>query len=315
MPSPLKAALDLGSNTFRLLLAQSDEFGQGPTQRQVWQRLPRIAEGLEPGGVFQAEPLKRAWADLNYFQEIIVERAPARILAGATMAFRLAADGPALLSQLEKNFGWRVVLLSGRQEASLAAQGVLSGLSPIPPEGLIFDIGGRSTEFIRTQGRTLGALESLPLGVVSLTAQHIHHDPPTPEEIQSLKATIAQGLEPLRAALGAMGPDLTLVGTAGTVTTVAAMLLGLTDYDSDLVNNRVFEKATIEELFERLASLSLTRRQLTPGLHPRRADVILAGLLEVLGVMSFFEASRLVVSDNSLLEGLWLVANDRARIE
>ncbi|MDR0548863.1 MAG: hypothetical protein LBI10_05565 [Deltaproteobacteria bacterium] len=314
MPNRPLAALDLGSNTFRLILAQSDDFGQGLLNRRVWQEIPRIAEGLAPGGSFAAEPLKRAIAALETFQTQIDQSQPSRVLAGATMAFRLAKDGEAVLKAIQSRFGWETRLLSGQEEARLSAYGVLSGLKPLLESGLIFDIGGRSTEFIKTHGQTLVTAQSLNLGVVSLTEDHIHADPPTTTELAALTKSVAASLKTLNPDLWPLDPNATLVGTAGTVTTVAAMLMDMADYDGDLVNNQVFKKADIVKLFDRLTRLPIAHRQRTPGLHPKRADVIVAGLALVLAILDFFQRDTLMVSDNSLLEGLWLVAAGRTHL-
>jgi exopolyphosphatase/guanosine-5'-triphosphate,3'-diphosphate pyrophosphatase len=304
MSSPDLAAVDLGSNTFRRLLAQTDQYGHNLVNRRVWQQIPRLSEDLAPGGLLAPGPKKRAWDAVETFNEIIRQNKPQKVLAGATMAFRLAADGEAFLAEIGQRFGWETHLLSGSSEARLSALGVLTGLKPIPPVGLIFDIGGRSTEFILIREGILGLTQSLDMGVVSLTSEYINNDPPASEELDRLERrvhSILQKLDP-----GFRDPEVQLVGTAGTVTTVAAILMKLADYDSELVNNKVFSLGDIEILLKRLVQMPLKTRQMIPGLHPRRADVISAGLIEVLGIMNFFQKKQLTVSDNSLLEGLWL---------
>jgi exopolyphosphatase/guanosine-5'-triphosphate,3'-diphosphate pyrophosphatase len=315
MPSRPLAALDLGSNTFRLILAQAGDFGQGPLNRRVFQEIPRVAEGITPGQAFAAEPLARGFQALEFFQEQIKLAAPSRVLAGATMAFREAANGSEVIKKIHQLYGWETHLLSGSEEARLSALGVLSGLDPLPPSGLIVDIGGRSTEFIVTKGQTIASFQSLSLGVVGLTSQYVVNDPPRASELEALALASRTALAKLSPEILAVGPKATLVGTAGTVTTIGAMLLGLSDYDGDLVNNQVIAKEAINQLLARLAREKLTTRQKTPGLHPRRADVILAGLVLVLTILDFFGQSALTVSDNSLLEGLWLAAAGRVRLK
>jgi exopolyphosphatase/guanosine-5'-triphosphate,3'-diphosphate pyrophosphatase len=306
MSSPSLASLDLGSNTFRLLIAQTDSFGRGPINPKVWQEIPRLSENLIAGGPLASEPKKRAWAALEKFDSVIKELKPQKVLAGATMTFRLAHDGADFLEKIGSSFGWETKLLTGENEARLSALGVLSALEPVPEHGLIFDIGGRSTEFIKTNHKNLAAIRSLPLGVVSLTSDYISADPPTQAELADVSEAVTGVLTELAPEF--VNPETVLIGTAGTVTTLAAMLLGLTDYDSELVNNRVFSKNDLEKLFANLAGMPLNDRRLVPGLHPKRADVICAGLMEVLAVMKFFNKPKLTVSDKSLLEGLWLAA-------
>jgi exopolyphosphatase/guanosine-5'-triphosphate,3'-diphosphate pyrophosphatase len=196
--------------------------------------------------------------------------------------------------------------LSGVQEAFLSAQGVLSGLKPIPPESLIFDIGGRSTEFINVNYLDIIKVQSLDIGVVGLTEDKIKNDPPRPEEIMALDAFIREKL-----AVGdwtALTPGATLVGTAGTVTTMASMLMKLINYDRNLINNQVIDIESIMTLLIKLAKETTSERLKHPGLHPRRADVIVAGLVLVSTIMDFFSKAKIIISDNSLLEGLWLAA-------
>ena len=125
MPQDLLAALDLGSNTFRLILARMDRNGMVRGSRMVWQEIPRISEGLASGGSLGEAPKARAWEVLEGFQGIIEERSPAAVLAGGTMAFREAADGGSFLTEAGHRFGWKTVVLSGEQEARLSASGVL----------------------------------------------------------------------------------------------------------------------------------------------------------------------------------------------
>jgi exopolyphosphatase/guanosine-5'-triphosphate,3'-diphosphate pyrophosphatase len=306
MPQDLLAALDLGSNTFRLILARLSRDVMAGASRRVWQEIPRISEGLVPGGRLLEAPKARAWAALEGFQRVIEEHAPAAVLAGATMAFREASDGGDFLAEAGRRFGWRAIVLSGEEEARLSALGVLSGLDPTPEDALIFDIGGRSTELINTREEAVVLTQSLPMGVVGLTERHVSSDPPSAAELAAIRRHV---VDVLRAAdWSRLGQSPTLIGTAGTVTTVAAMLLELADYDPALINNQPFDRARIGGLLSKLAALKSEERAALPGLHPRRADVIVAGLIEVTSIMDFLGLGRLVVSDNSLLEGLWLAA-------
>ncbi|MDR0622563.1 MAG: hypothetical protein LBJ61_11930, partial [Deltaproteobacteria bacterium] len=192
MPPDSLAALDLGSNTFRLILAPQGEAGL--SQSRVWQEIPRLSEGLGQGGSLSQEPKKRALAALEGFAAIIEAEKPEKILAGGTMVFRQAQDGEDFLRTVGQRFGWETVVLSGAQEAFLSARGVLSGLDPLPPETLIFDVGGRSTEFINARGSDIVKVQSLELGVVGLTEAMIASDPPRSEELMAMDAFIRQTL-------------------------------------------------------------------------------------------------------------------------
>lgn len=303
MPSPIIAALDLGSNTFRLMLAEA---GQVWADKKVFQHIPRLSEHLTPGGHFAPEALARAWEALDDFDRRIRTAGAATALAGATMAARLAADGPDFLAAIRKRYGWEAAILSGDDEARLTATGVLTGLSPRPDHSLIFDIGGRSTEFVSARGGELIRSRSLALGVVALTEDFLS-DPVSPTQLTQV-AEAAQAA--LRAAdfSDLAGDDFTLVGTAGTVTTMAALLLNLKEYNPDLVNNARLQRAAVAGLLSSLASQTVAERVKIYGLHPRRADAIVPGLALALEIMAFFGQQDMVVSDNGLLEGVWLKA-------
>ena len=313
------AALDMGSNTFRLMLAdKSGDALKGPGRvpvespshffwdnKQVFQHIPRLSERLTNGGHFAPEALERAWEALGDFAGHIREAGADRVLAGATMAARLAADGKEFMAAINKRYGWETVILTGAEEARLTATGTLTGLDPLPPHALIFDIGGRSTEFISSKQSEIIKTRSLSLGVVALTEAHLS-DPAAPGELEAVA-------EEVRAVLSAadfsdVDPGAVLVGTAGTVTTVAALLLNLKEYRPELVNNARLTGDSISDLLNMLAKETVEERVKNHGLHPRRADAIVAGLVEVMEILNFFGRKELVVSDNGLLEGVWLRA-------
>ena len=305
-PLPI-AALDLGSNTFRLMLAEES----GPhfwANKRVFQELPRLAEGLATGGPLAPAALDRAWTALDNFAFEVRNSGAKRVLAGATMAARLAADGADFLAETARRYAWETRLLTGEEEARLTAAGVLTGLAPCPPVALIFDIGGRSTEFIAVSGGVIGRSLSLDLGVVGLTEAHLEA-PARPSQLAAVAKTIRAALS--SADLGFVPAGSVLVGTAGTVTTLAAILLGLSDYDPDRINNARLTRPSLDALLAEVAPLSEARRIADYGLHPRRADALPAGLALVLEIMDHFRQTEFTVSDNGLLEGLWLAAANR----
>ncbi|MDR2945895.1 MAG: hypothetical protein LBV79_04015 [Candidatus Adiutrix sp.] len=308
---PTIAALDLGSNTFRLMLAEtaSDGRAAGDAQwenRRIFQHIPRLSERLTSGGPFAPEALKRAWAALDGFDGHIRAAGAGTVLAGATMAARLAANGPEFISAVSKRYGWDAAILTGAEEAQLTAVGALTGLEPLPEHSLIFDIGGRSTEFISARQREIAAARSLGLGVVALTEDHLRA-PASPGEMEAVAAEVRRILA--GADFSDVSPEAVLVGTAGTVTTVAALLLGLREYRPELVNNARLAASDMAELLAVLARETVGERVRKHGLHPLRADAIVAGLVEILEIMKSFGRSDLLVSDNGLLEGLWLRAS------
>jgi exopolyphosphatase/guanosine-5'-triphosphate,3'-diphosphate pyrophosphatase len=293
-----------------MLAEKAEKKGAAPwADKRVFQELPRLAEGLTPGGPLSPSALGRAWAALDGFAAEVRTSGAGRVLAGATMAARLAVDGPAFLSEAARRYGWETRLLTGEEEAGLTAAGVLTGLDPCPPEALIFDIGGRSTEFITVSGGVIGRGLSLDLGVVGLSEAHLKA-PARPGQLAAVALAVRAVLD--AADFGFVPAGSVLVGTAGTVTTMAALLLGLKDYDPDRVNNARLARPALAGLLAELAPLSEDRRVADYGLHPRRADALPAGLVLALEIMDHFRRPELVVSDNGLLEGLWLKAASSA---
>ncbi len=310
MPRQTIAALDLGSNTFRLMLAdRHGDPGGRPLQawagKRVFQHIPRLSERLTNGGRFAPEALQRAWAALDEFDGHIRAAGAATVLAGATMAARLAADGPEFLEAVGRRYGWETAILTGEEEARLTAAGVLTGLDPLPERALVFDIGGRSTEFISTQGRNIIKTRSLSLGVVALTEDHLSA-PAAPGQLEAVAAEVRSVLA--EADFSEVSGEAVLAGTAGTVTTVAALLLKLPEYRPELINNARLTGPDMAALLAVLAGETLEERVSRHGLHPRRADALVAGLVEILEIMKKFGRESLLVSDHGLLEGLWLRA-------
>jgi exopolyphosphatase/guanosine-5'-triphosphate,3'-diphosphate pyrophosphatase len=312
----LYGACDLGSNTFRLILARprADGGGPDPATKRVWQEIPRISEGLLEGEAFQEAPLARAWTALKSFAETVALEGPERVVAGATMAARIASDGEAFVGAIAERFGWECRVLRGDEEARLGATGALAGFPGLSRTTVVFDVGGRSTEFAVARDGALSALKSLPVGVVGLKEAFIRHDPPLASELRALEARVRDALADAPAFPEGEGPPA-LIGTAGTVTTLAAMLLGLPSYDPEKVHGAAAGREAVERLYREVAAQPVSERLQRPGLHPMRADVIAGGLALVLGIMDRYGAGSITASDDGLLEGLWMVSAGLASLE
>jgi exopolyphosphatase/guanosine-5'-triphosphate,3'-diphosphate pyrophosphatase len=306
----LFAALDLGSNTFRLILARLQAPGGGggmdPASKRVWQEIPRISEGLQEGGAFREAPLARAWKALEGFDAVVKAENPSRTLACATMAARAASDGRDFMEAVRERFGWECGILRGDEEARLSAAGALAGFPGTAGDSVIFDIGGRSTEFAVAGGRSVVAVKSLPVGVVGLKEAFLFSDPPSEAELRALEARVSEAL--VGAPLPERPEGAGLIGTAGTVTTAAAMLLGLEPYSPEKVHGAAISRKAAEKLYRELSAEPQAERARRPGLHPMRADVITGGLALVLGILDRYGAGEFTASDWGLLEGLWLAS-------
>jgi len=305
-PSPL-AAIDLGSNTVRLLVAS----GQGAEFERLLlrQEVTRLGEALKPGEPFLPAAARRTWKVLEQYRAEAEALGAGKVVVGATMAVRQAADGSDFLARISLELGFETLLLSGAQEADLTAAGVMTGLKPVPDSALIFDLGGRSTEFILTKKGNALETYSLEIGAVALTETYLLSDPPLDGEVKACRAGVDNIL---RCGFSewddkAWRPD-ELVGTAGTTTTLAAMAQGLNVYRPELIDNYRLTREVLAGLFQRILALPTIERALIPGLPRDRADIIAAGAAGVLEIMDFFNTNSLIVSDAGLLEGIWLAA-------
>jgi len=175
---------------------------------------------------------------------------------------------------------------------------------------LLFDIGGGSTEFIRARGATQRDAISRNLGVVKLFEAHLHSDPPSPDDYRAVMAAADEHLAVVENSWPDRKPPRYMVGTAGTVTTLAATELGLTAYDAEKINNHRMSRASFFALRDRL--LALTQEQLAaiPNIEAGRADLIIAGLAIIEAMMLRWNYDELVAVDASLLEGIWLKASE-----
>ena len=251
---------------------------------------------------------------LENYQSRIIDLGVGRVLLGATMAVREAANGKDLLKRINRDLGFETMVLTGEQEAGLTAVGVLTALNPLPENAVIFDLGGRSTEFILSEAGRSKAVVSLKLGAVALTESFLASDPPGAREIDAARQAVVSVLETgLPEAFKTAGP-ISLVGTAGTTTTLAAMAQGMTEYQREMIDNYRLDRLKLEDLFEKMTGAPTAHRALLAGLARDRADIIVGGAVAVLEIMNFFNADPLIVSDAGLLEGLWLAAADLRRI-
>lgn len=298
------AAIDAGTNTTRLLAA---EFAPGGEVVELDRRLifTRLGQGVDASGQLAPDAIERTVGAIA----TLVGRCEAlgvdAIRIAGTSAVRDAANREALLAAVLAATGWPMEVLPGDDEAALSFAGATADLQP--GRYLVFDIGGGSTEFAAgykdAAGVTLDGGLSLKLGVVRLTERHLHHDPALPEEIAALEADVDATLQAAADAI----PDAAgrrLVGVAGTVTSLAAISLGLRQYDPKAVHGTVLARDTAVTLYRELNAMGLPARELLPPLPPGRADVIVAGCAILTRVMTRWSFSDLLVSEKDILNGL-----------
>lgn len=225
------------------------------------------------------------------------------ILIVATSAVREALNRQEFVDRVRRAVGHAVEVVTGEEEARLALLGVLDGLPDLPSAFVLFDIGGGSTEFIRGRERRVVAAVSLPLGVVGLAERYMTAGPVDWSRYaameQEIRVALSAGLSGF-----ATASHEPLVGTAGTVTTLAALDQELQAYDPERVQGYVLERPRIERLLRRLGALSVAARGALPCLEPGRADLIIPGTAICLAAMERFDAAAIRVSDVGLREGI-----------
>ena len=303
MNKKLLAVIDLGTNTARLLIGRLDTYGI--EQVLLMRRITRLGGGFSTMSGISDAARTRTIEAVKEFALAIHQHEVSHIKAVATSAVRDAVNGRDFCAAIFRETGITFEVIDGEAEGLLTFQGVKSGLDELSEHLLVFDVGGGSTEYTVAQREQMLFTASLPLGVVRLSEGKV-----TPV---AMSEKIGRELSQLKGRLEEADafPDLdkcTLVGTAGTATTLAAISLSMTDYDYRRVNNYVIHKSEIRDIYDRLLPLSPAERLSVPGLEKGREDLIIAGILITLGTMDFFGFDRLKVSDFGLLEGLLLAA-------
>ena len=296
------ATVDLGTNTVRLLVVEPT----GATWRTLeqTQRVTRLGEGQGATGRLAPEPMRRTAAAVAEFSRAARALGADRVRIVATSAVREAVNREEFVARLEHESGERVEVVSGEEEARLTLKGVASGLPGLGGSFVLFDIGGGSTEFVLARDGAPAAAVSLRLGVVTLQEEWGEPGPVRWDRFARLREHVERRLAaevPAAIAGAAMGE---LVGTAGTVTTLAALDLGLRAYDPAAVHGHRLDRAAVERQLARLGALDVQARALLPCLEPGRADVIIPGIAICLAAMARLGRDTVVVSDRGLREGI-----------
>jgi exopolyphosphatase/guanosine-5'-triphosphate,3'-diphosphate pyrophosphatase len=264
----------------------------------------RLGEGINSEKKLLPHRMDLTLSVLQRFRDQCQEYGDIPIRVVATSAVREASNRDEFVHLAHERAGLDVQVISWEEEARLTVEGVFWKL-PSSGKTLIFDIGGGSTEFIFSQDKQVLASAGTSLGVVRLTEQFITQHPVDAREYQNLKNHIREQLDRVHFRLGNPSPEK-LIGTAGTVTTLAAMDRNILPYDPEQIHGLVLPLANIQRLFEDLKSKSLEQRLEIPSLERGREDLIIAGTALVLETMEVFHCSHLTVSEYSLREGILL---------
>lgn len=278
--------VDIGTNSMRLLITG------GGTETGRWVEVTGLGRGVDASGRLSAEAIGRTVSVLRRYGILMDTHGVEVRKAIATSACRDATNREEFFDLAEKALGVRPTLITGEEEARLAYEGATAGWDLEPPV-VVCDIGGGSTELV-----TADAEFSVDVGSVRLTETHLPHRPATPEELAVARRHLAGLLSPLE-----LRPPGTLVGVAGTWTSLAAIDLQLTVYERETVHGHRIRRERLVGLVEGLATLTLEETRKIPSLDPARAPVILGGALVAEGVMLALDAKEAVISERDTLDG------------
>ena len=299
------AAIDIGTNSTRLLVADVD--GTDPAVATVQtldrrMRITRLGQGVDDTRTLRPDAIGRTLDVLREYRVALDELGVQRARATATSAARDATNRDDFFGPAAEVLGFAPELISGEEEARLSFLGATTDLTE-PAPYLVVDIGGGSTEFV--VGTTApDDLVSLDIGCVRITEQYLHSDPPAPEELSAAVSVVRDQLADVDRAHPTLRSAATLVGLAGTITTVAAIELGLATYDRDKIHHFRLGKADAEAVFRLLATETAAQRRHNPGLDPGRVDVIVGGTIVLVAILRTFGFDELVVSEADILDGL-----------
>jgi len=292
------AAIDCGTNTIKLLIGALPDVAVRET------RIVRLGQGVDATGRLADEALARTFAALDEYAALIREHDVSRLRFCATSATRDAANSDVFVEAVRTRLGVTPEVLSGAEEAALSFDGAVRHLRQEPAlPVLVVDIGGGSTELILGESVTgrPSAADSMDIGSVRQHERHLRSDPPTMAQVSACVGDIDRHLDacPVSPADAA-----TVVGVAGTVTTVAAGVLDLPAYDRDAIDQAVLPVDQVHAMMDRLVAMTVAERLALPWLHPGRADVIAAGALILSRVLRRTTVEHLVVSEADILDGI-----------
>jgi exopolyphosphatase / guanosine-5'-triphosphate,3'-diphosphate pyrophosphatase len=300
------AAIDCGTNSVRLLVADVPETGDGALTEVVRRmEIVRLGEGVDRTGRLAPQAIERTRVALvDYAGEIRRLRAE-RVRMVATSATRDAANPDEFAAMVHQTLGVAPEVVSGDEEAQLSYLGAVRSLPPA--RYLVVDIGGGSTEFVTGYENAERAV-SMDIGCVRMTERHLHGDPPTPAEVAAAEADIETAVDRALAAVAGRQAE-TLVGLAGSVATVTGIALGLPAYDSARIHHARISYQEVAKVTADLLAMPRRQRLALPVMHPGRADVIAAGALILRITMASVGAGHVTASEHDILDGIaWSLA-------
>jgi exopolyphosphatase/guanosine-5'-triphosphate,3'-diphosphate pyrophosphatase len=305
------AAIDCGTNSLRLLVADVDA-GSGTLEdlhRQM--EIVRLGEGVDRTGRLAPEALARTFAVCDRYADTMRDLGAQHVRFVATSASRDAENRDEFVRGVLERIGVEPEVVTGDEEARLSFTGATRGLTGAEPPYLVVDIGGGSTEFVLGTTEPVAAL-SVDVGCVRLTERHLHADPPPRDQVDALVADVDAAIA--RAAeVVPLGEARTLVGLAGSVTTLTAVALGQQEYDATAIHGTRLRAADVAEWSDRLLAMSHDERSRIHVIHPGRVDVLNAGVLVLRRILDRTGLPEVLVSEHDILDGIAFSVAERLR--
>ena len=298
------AAIDCGTNSIRLLIADVNPESGNVLDIDRRMEIVRLGQGMDSTGEFAVDALERTFAACDSYASVIASHNVDRVRFVATSASRDARNRDVFIAGVTSRLGVEPDVISGDEEARLSFAGATNGLVGAAAPYLVVDIGGGSTEFVLGV-TTPQAARSVNIGCVRMTERHFRNDPPSQSEIDAAIADIDAAIE-LAGETVPLGEAKTLVGLAGSVTTVAAIALDLTEYDPERIHGVRLSADTIDAVSDRLLGMSREQRSEIQVMHPGRVDVINAGVLVLRRILHLTGLPEVLVSEHDILDGIAL---------
>lgn len=303
------ASIDVGTNSTRLLITCFKKDIFIPLIREM--EITRLGKGIRETGNISNESAELTVNTLTRYKSLINKFNAERFKAVGTSALRRAKNSSDFINQVFDKTGIKIEIISGEKEAEYSFNGAVRSLVAsdkiiIPEKLLVVDIGGGSSEFIfGRKDFKFFKIKSIDIGCVSTTENFLKSDPPAADEIMFLRSSIKEKLKKeLVNCFKNDNDEFVILGLAGTISSLAGISIGLKKYEMEKLNYLTLDLNRITEIFDMLCGLNLEQRKKIPGLDPKRADVIIAGIAIVLEVMTYFKKNEIIVSENDILDGI-----------
>jgi exopolyphosphatase/guanosine-5'-triphosphate,3'-diphosphate pyrophosphatase len=302
------AAIDIGTNTLRLLIAEVnfDSYKDAFVLKELYSErtITRLGEGLHDTRLLKEETVKMSIDSLLNYVDTIQKYSIRHVSAVATGALREALNTSDFLERVNKLTGLDIKVISGEEEANLTAAGMLLEME-WSESAVLIDIGGGSTELIHTLGDRPVKVHSLNLGVVYLAGKYMTSDPPRKENIMKMEEEISRMTGQFHTLFASnIEHNTRMIGTAGTITTLSAIQQNLRSFEHDMIHNSVLKYEDVKNIFNKISAVSSAERALYIPFEPERLDIIVPGTLILLKLMETFNFDHVTVSDYGLREGI-----------